>query len=512
MRLPGKHTILTGLLFLIVAAASAMAQEAGTRTQNSNDLNLNQSARYTPFSFDFPFTTNMVLQQVQNRFFDTYVDPDEYVIGPGDRFGIFFTSGQIGDLSCETNSDGTVFIKSLGSIELAHVTLRLATEKIRAAIEKIYPRSDFAVQLTGFRISRINVIGEISRPGAYYAPAVWRVSDVINLAGGLTSTALPRQIVLRGFGRDLPVDLTAFVVRGDRKSNPLVCNGDIIVVPHQAAATGYVTVSGEVNRPGTFESVAGDRLNDLLDFVGGLKGEAAKLEIVVTGNDGRERVRLDGASETVAAFQPLPGDNIRVAWKDGRRDFGAVEIMGAVERPGRYPIPNEQFTVADLFQLCGGARPDANVELMQLFRRSWKRLVSAIPAVGDTRDPLTAETGAAREAPDGESHTLVSCNPRDPWKPSGVTLIDGDSLYLPEATGMVMVTGAVAAPGLVRYQKGQRIDYYLRQAGSLGFDADRSRMVVINPVTGARIGAAGAGALFDSEILYVPRKESQAKP
>ena len=512
MRLPGKHTILTGLLFLIVAAASAMAQEAGTRTQNSNDLNLNQSARYTQFSFDFPFTTNMELQQVQNRFFDPYVDPDEYVIGPGDRLGIFFTSVQIGDLSCETNSDGTVFIKSLGSIELAHVTLRLATEKIRAAIEKIYPRSDFAVQLTGFRISRINVIGEISRPGAYYAPAVWRVSDVINLAGGLTSTALPRQIVLRGFGRDLPVDLTAFVVRGDRKSNPLVCNGDIIVVPHQAAATGYVTVSGEVNRPGTFESVAGDRLNDLLDFVGGLKGEAAKLEIVVTGNDGRERVRLDGASETVAAFQPLPGDNIRVAWKDGRRDFGAVEIMGAVERPGRYPIPNEQFTVADLFQLCGGARPDANVELMQLFRRSWKRLVSAIPAGGDTRDPLTAETGAARQAPAGESHTLLSCNPRDPWKPSGVTLIDGDSLYLPEATGMVMVTGAVAAPGLVRYQKCQRIDYYLRHAGSLGFDADRSRMVVINPVTGARIGAAGAGALFDSEILYVPRKESQAKP
>jgi protein involved in polysaccharide export with SLBB domain len=509
MKAHGGHKFLLYLLTGLLLVTTATAQQSPTDQGTAGTSTAAGERSASPLSVYSTLLSGMNLQQFYNRFLDAYIDPSQYIVGPGDGFTIFFTPSDIADISCEINSDGSLFIKSVGHITLANVSLKEALDKIRSEVGRVYAKSDYTVQMTTFRINRINIIGEVVQPGIYYAPAIWRASEVLGLAGGLTPQASLRQIKLTGYGADNPVDLVRFSVLGDRQCNPMACRGNLLTVPNRRDITGFVAVAGVVDKPGIFEYVPGDRLSDLIAYCGGALGSLDDIEAMVS-DGGTEAVRLDGASTAFAAYEPKPGDHIRLAWKKDRRQFGTVVVAGAVMQPGRYPLTRENLLLKDLLQLCGGVSEDAFPELTQVYRRDLGGASRATTALLDQSESPADEVPGL--APDGGSRlTRLSLNPRLPRDPGDIPLMDGDSVFIPKTTGMVMVSGAVASPGLVPYRRGEGVEYYLRQAGGLGFDGDRGRMVVVNTLTGGTISAAEAGTLFDGEILYVPRKESPAK-
>jgi len=502
---------LVKVLVLCLLATTAGAQtgqvtQPGATTATTEDPN----ALASPYSIYSPLVSGINLQQLYNRFLDAYIDPEQYIVGPGDGFSVLFTAGDIPDLSGEVGSDGSLFIKSVGRLMLFHLTLKEALEKIRTEVGRVYAPSDFSVQMSTFRVSRINIIGEVVRPGIYYAPAIWGASEVLGLAGGVTPQASLRNIRLTGFGTDVAVDLVRFAFLGDRQYNPMVCKGNLLIVPDRRGGSGHVAVTGAVEKPGVFEYVSGDRLADLIAFGGGAVGKLDQMEVVIS-NDGVETARLDGASPTLATQVLQPDDNIHLVWKANRTEFGMITVAGAVVRPGQYTLPQATISLKELLRLCGGPDEQACPELIQVFRADREgrgRVGGTLPT-----EPETEVDGGVVPANAGrQTMVRVSLNPRMPQDPASLMLADGDSVFVPRATGMVTVSGAVAAPGLVPYRAGESVDYYLRLVGGLGFDGDRSRMVVINTLTGGRIAATEAKTLFDGETLYVPRKESAAKP
>ena len=440
------------------------------------------------------------------------IESQEYIVGPRDQFGVYFVADDVQNIFATVNSSGRLFVKSVGAIDLSALTLENALQKITATLQKSYSGLDFEVELTAVRFASIQVLGAVKSPGIYYAPAVWRVSEVIELAGGLAEDASPRNIVMRGNGADIPVDLVRFNMVGDLKSNPMVCKGNMVFVPLRRATEPSVSITGLVNRPDLFSIVEGDQLGDYIAYAGGVDGDLSRMDIVVTSPDGTEARRLDGADPAAMAFTPGTGDNITLLWKDGEQSRGSVWITGAVGNPGRYPIPRDSFSVNDLLAMCGGASPDGYVELIQVYRTTKNhRADPRNEAAVEQADPGT--TWLSRfpvSSPVGRN--LISNDPRHPLDLSHLALTAADSVHIPTVTGMVSVTGAVAAPGMVRYEKGRQVDYYIQQAGGMGYGADRTQMVVINPYTGAAIEASGAGELFDGEIIFVPRKEAVIKP
>jgi protein involved in polysaccharide export with SLBB domain len=472
--------------------------------------NIIEAQEERPGLIPIGFGPETLMRQFQSSFETTYIDPDKYIVSPGDKFAILFTSNQITDIRCEINTGGNLFVKSVGLIELGHITLKQAIDRISDRVRIIYPKADFTIQLTGFRIVRVNVTGEVKNPGIYYAPAIWRTSEVIDMAGGLTENALVREIKLCGFGHEYTADLVRFNALGDPESNPLICNGSTIEVPHRRSASGHVSISGLVNRPGTFTYVNQDRLTDMIDYAGGLSGPLTDMEIIVSSSGGQEKLRFDGDSSAVLDWKPSMGDNIKLVWKEDRRNFGTVDIFGAVIRPGRFTILQDGFTLADLYRLSGGASAEGCPEMIQIFRRrpagnasgDISRYASPEPDGGDNGDQMI-----------GGPYQLsrVSLNPREVFSADELELIDGDSLYIPYATGMVLVSGAVASPGMVKFSEKKAITYYINKAGGYGFDADKARAVIINPYTGGRISADKANHLFDGEILFIPRKDSKAR-
>lgn len=486
----------------VMADVPAMAQEAN-RDASFPGFPSGLSP-YGYYSYLFPqlLAEDIMLRKMQIRFLDTFIDPDEYTIGSGDQFSISFTAGDISDLGGEVNSDGTLFIKSVGPIYLGHISLREAIGKITGEIKKSYSKAEFTIRLVAFRTSRVQVVGAVMRPGIYYAPAIWRVSEVINMAGGFVPGASTRGIILRGFGATYPVDIVRFEVFGASLNNPMICGGNVIVVPMKQINRASISISGLVNQPAEFESVAGDSITDILTFAGGAKGNLQDMDVIISSDNGSEISRLDGASLAASDYQLSRGENVRFVWKKGRENYGTVIISGAVERPGRYSISDSLFTLSRLLQLCGGFAPDARPGMIQIFRRALEE-----NNVAEKQEYMLS-------AIDGRTVgvNLISLDPRGHWETASIAIKDGDSLFAPQATGTVLVEGAVVSPGLVPYQKGKGVDYYLQRTGGVGFDADPSRIVVMNPVTRGQISVTDVRELFDGEVILVPHKERSVKP
>ena len=65
------------------------------------------------------------------------------------------------------------------------------------------------------------------------------------------------------------------------------------------------------------------------------------------------------------------------------------------------------------------------------------------------------------------------------WQNDKVYLMPGDSIIVKEAPGTINVTGEVYNPGLIEYQKGKSLGYYIDSAGGVNNNGDKSKIIVI---------------------------------
>jgi len=102
---------------------------------------------------------------------------------------------------------------------------------------------------------------------------------------------------------------------------------------------------------------------------------------------------------------------------------------------------------------------------------------------------------------------------KEPGSAADIMLESRDSIFIPTLPTTVLVHGQVGVPGLVAYQSGSGLNYYIEQAGGWGEDADKSRTRVT--FAGGDVAVRGSKFLFfggytpdpdpGSEI-YVPIK------
>jgi protein involved in polysaccharide export with SLBB domain len=306
--------------------------------------------------------------------------------------------------------------------------------------------------------------------------------------------------------------MVRFLATGNTSANPMISGGNIIDVPSRHSCTDFVTVTGLVNRPGTFAAIDGDKVADYLEYAGGVRGSLGETDILISNPTSEKSRILSGLRSADLEIEPGPGDNITVMWNENRSTRGSVMIFGAVGRPGRYPLPDTSYKVSDLLQDCRGIAEDGCAEMMQIHRVRYENLWS-VASVLSYNDMESGNFPDSSKMYFGNGNRVaVSSSPRRPIDPDRFELEDGDSIYVPSATGMISVIGAVSSPGLVSFEKGRTVSYYIEKAGGPNFDADRDRMIIVNPETGSRFDAAGEEELYDGEIIIVPRKENNARP
>ncbi len=407
-----------------------------------------------------------------NQSFDRPIDPDTYIIRPGEVLQVTLVNTKLSPLKFTVNAEGQIVHQSLGVIDLSDHTLSQARTLLRESLSKIYNADEVVVSISGTYPVSVQVMGAVNRPGRYVGYTSQSVSEMIDSAGGLAPGGSSRRIIFSGGPTKLFVDLDRLVYLGDGTLNPNLCAGRTIYVP--LATDSSVEIIGEVGDPRLIELVEGDDIDLLVGLAGGAF-KSADVNAVYAVNDPTRDLRQSNGIRS--------GDILFVPRSTTASSASDLRVYGAVVHPGRYKY-EAGMTVSDLVKAAGGYLTSANAQRTMVFRQAERdakdrRLSGRYPIlIGNANQAGQMEIGPA------------------------------DSLYVPVRLGYVRVAGQVARPGLYPYSESKDVAYYVGLAGGFGRDADESAVGILDRVSGAtRTGTLGEIVYDGDEITALRREE-----
>lgn len=391
-------------------------------------------------------------------------------------------------------------------------------------------RDGDVVQVFGIsheRRSRITLLGAVQRPGIYEWHEGLTLWELIGRADGLGEQAYtPRGHIYRLEESDGTRRLIQVPLLADSAGAPLqdvmLADRDSVVIYSRSALRNpdYVTISGFVKNPGTYELTEGMTVPDLVLAAGGLTPGAHTVEVEVArlpevgertsrtatifrvplgARSTAEPTLAKGAGTAMNAIPvwvPTPeeftlhhGDRIFVRRSPGYEMPRTVKISGEVMVPGAYVLESRQEKLVDLIERAGGLTAEGYPRGFQLIRGG---------------------------------KLLAVDLPRALQKPSSrynVVLEAGDSLHLPTYDPTVLVTGAVTFESRILYEPGKSLDYYINRAGGYSDQADKKR-VTVTYQDGGRAAIESALLVVHKKptpmpgsMIYVPLKpESERRP
>lgn len=205
-----------------------------------------------------------------------------YRVGPGDRLEITVYGHQ--DLTgiFTVLADGTVRYPLVGSIRLADLTPKEASEKLENTLGENYlVNPQVSLTVKEYLSKPVNVLGSVQKPGKYYLKAQTTVTDILTEAGGLSQASgdtvvISRRIQDRRTGNSYTKNYTlnlAELLKGQSPDlNVLLVEGDTVNVPERT----LFYVSGEVAKPGSYKLESGMTLLKAISAAGGLGKFATK--------------------------------------------------------------------------------------------------------------------------------------------------------------------------------------------------------------------------------------------
>ncbi|HAN87245.1 MAG TPA: hypothetical protein DCQ13_06315, partial [Firmicutes bacterium] len=257
------------------------------------------------------------------------------------------------------------------------------------------------------------------------------VLDAIAAAGGIRADGDGARVILTradGEGtRSMEIDIEG-ISRGEAGSAPVLSDGDAIYVPQ---ALAQVAVLGEVGRPGVYRVERGATLMDVLASAGGPTDRADLSQVkMYEGGEAGSGVSLEIADDSLVYTGDIL-DNPKVAAGNVivvPAGTIKVHVAGRVVRPGSYVL-RKGAGVLEAVVAAGGTSASAD----------------------GSRAILTAQSDGEVRAMEVDIDSILAGKEKD------LTLSDGDSLFVPEATAQVVVLGEVMRPGAYRLPQGARL-------------------------------------------------------
>ncbi|MFQ6673572.1 MAG: SLBB domain-containing protein [Fidelibacterota bacterium] len=264
------------------------------------------------------------------------IDPDTYIVGPGDILGVNIITAESLTFTLKVNPTGELLIPSVGIVEVSGLTLSEAVSRIRVFVgSQAYGKSVVDVTLAGVRRFRVLVVGAVEQPGFVTVTPIDRLADVIDKAGGLHKYADEEnvEILFNRDGSERNVSLKKFLLTGDVTQNPTFQELDRIEIPFlagfQEKMDNFITynesavfVTGFVKYPGAFRYFPGYSIQDYIGMAGGVLDTGSFKKVNVY----RQNSRTDLGFHDYAQ----PGDTVYVPENARSRLLGDISVFQAV--------------------------------------------------------------------------------------------------------------------------------------------------------------------------------------
>ena len=385
--------------------------------------------------------------------------------------------------------------------------------------------------------NKVEIKGAVYRPDIYALDGkVNTVRALIEKAQGLMDDAFTNRAVLQRQRDDLTSEIVSVDVKalmnGTIPDIPLRKN-DILYIPsiHDLQDLGSVTIYGEVTKPDEYPYADNMTLEDLIIQAGGLKEAASTVRVDVSRRikDKKSVNSTDSIGQMFSfalkdgfvidgqpGFVLQPYDQVFVRRSPGYQTQQNVSIQGEVIFGGAYTLTSKAERLSDLVKKAGGVTNSAYVRGAKLTRvandEEKKRMQDVVKLMGrelgeNAIDSLGLQVDSLFSVGIDLEAALAN-----PGGDADLVLREGDVLNIPEYVNTVKINGAVMMPNTVSYRKGEKVGYYLSQAGGYSQHAKKSKKFIIY-MNGqvAKVKGNGSKQIEPGcEIIVPNKKQSKA--
>ncbi len=391
--------------------------------------------------------------------------PANYVLGPDDELNVDVFGLSEQHYKLKVNPEGNIYIPNVGPIFVSGLTVEQASGKIKNKLASTIYRAinsgatGVQVSLGNIRSIRVTIIGEAKKPGTYTVSSLSTVFNALSLCGGPNDRGSYRTIELVRNNQVLKkIDLYNFLLKGSLEDNVLLMDQDVIRIPYYYSR---VMLAGEVKRPGIFETLSDDKVNDVVEAAGGFSDSAYRSSVKITRLTDKERQVIDVSSKELNTVEVSGGDSIHVG-KLLNRYVNRVEIEGAVMRPGEFAL-SDGMTLKQLILNADGLREDAFLN---------RGIITRL------KDDLTIEVVSFDVA-----GIVNDSSPDISLKREDVVTISSISDLRDKFT--FTIQGEVRKPGVYEFKESTSIKDLIFEAGGFTQSATAKRIEVARRVTNA---------------------------
>ncbi len=333
----------------------------------------------------------------------------------------------------------------------------------------------------------VSIEGAVMVPGQYELNKNLDIRSLIKSAGGLKEVALKERAYLirevDGFQQEI-ISVNLMQSMSNDKTYLLKSKDNLIIASiEELSAEKSVTISGEVNAPGTFPFFKGSTVADLILMAKGIKDKGSNKGITIyrsTYDDSQknpvEEISIDFSENYVGLdsdqnIELKVNDLVVVRSKLGYQPKEFVSVSGLVKKPGNYALKTNNYSVFDLIKDFNGFLPDAELKGVKLRRKANKVL----------SDPKLNESISL----DLDQYLEIGINIENVLKSNGklgqfnLVLKNGDELIVPKYDNSIETLGEVQKSTAITYYRGLTTKSAINKSGGFLQSAKKSSLYVV---------------------------------
>lgn len=350
----------------------------------------------------------------------------------------------------------------------------------------------------------VEVKGAVFRPGMYQMDgSITTVSQLLEAAGGPTEDAFTNRAVMHRRGEDRTLEVIGIDVNGLMNHSVVditLQNEDVLFVPSKKdmQEEKTLTISGEVVYPGLYDYAKNMTLEDFILQAGGLKDAASlvKVDVARRLRDNKSAAHPESIAKTFTfslrdgfvvdgteGFILQPFDEVYVRRSPGYVEQQHITLEGEFAFTGEYALTRKSTRLSDIVNAAGGLTQYAYSKGARLQRKltqeekikqqTMLRIITA--NAEDSTNIAKVQLGDTRTIGINLDKALET-----PGSEYDIVLQDGDILVVPQYNNTVSINGEVMYPNTVAYAEGQKLDYYINQAGGYGQRARSGKVFAVN--------------------------------
>ena len=284
---------------------------------------------------------------------------------------------------------------------------------------------------------RVSIKGDIQRQMQYELIDSESISDLIDYAGGLTSTASNKAILnnIIPIEERISDDVAKFgsIVYLSSSTDVLINNGAEVNILPIANNDYNVNVYGRVTLPGEYPVFNTTSLKQVLDLAGGFEDpnfrKTINEDIVILRQDHNQYYGIEFKINYKDSdkFNLEVNDKIFVYEDINYRNSFSYSIKGEINRPGTYPL-RDGLTLNEAIQIAGGITE-----------------VGSINSVSVTKILISIDEGG-NQFTEEELVSNIDLN---------FKIADNNNITILPKTNVIKVDGNVYNPGFIAHQTGR---------------------------------------------------------